>query len=437
MTIVAHFKEESPDIFNNINKKEEGKVSPSGETEVPVGHIKNKIPRGPKEEESQLADYLYYFSDRKFYRINIGPKTGPGSEDPIESPHINHENFYTTYIFPDENRTGNRFIVFYDLQVKENKSPSFVVYDKLTGQFDNTSFKSIKESYKRIEAIYPVDYPAGGNYIHTAFIVVYAYMENNNMRFAAIQYEKSPNNQVIKKELGKNLIDHYYNHYEKKLAWLKESLAKNRIEIQVYDMVHRKTTPPKSLLCGKGYKPYIEFMAYNHFVIKLYNRSTRDQVHKIYRLDRDAALEYKHTKIFSKSLRHKRGEFHLLISGKRSDSKLKGLYHMEFSQNALEVGLKDGYLPGEITAKVNQNNNLCTIERTTDGYQLNAWKLSDNFKRKIKDCTIDSLPYWLKTFKKELAFKTEGNVLIIQSLGRNRGLAYITRKGEMKFKPEG
>lgn len=407
-----------------------------------------KIKRGSVKAERLLSNYLYYFKGKQLRRIDTNEDKP--SEYTIESndQRLNPDNYYNTCIYPNENKTGNRFIVFFDNGWEEN--PSFIVYDKLEDTFDNDSFKMVDPQFRVFTRIYPVDYSAGGDYIHASFIAVYMYIEKGKRRQAIVQYEKSKDNQVVREELAKNVISHYYNPYEKKLAWLKQS-SNNKIAIQFYYVRRGKITKSGIVSCRQGYKPKLMFMAYGYLVIN-YSKSG-SLINSIYLEDMDQPLEeYHSSRLFSHSLGHNKGEFHLLISGGTL------LHHKEFNQDAVNARLRDGRLPVEILTQVkNDRQNkiksilflvrrntsyICIVKRTgekdgTEGYDLDVYTLNENFSRITGPCKRDPLPDWLRRTSKDLAFSAEGNIINIQSLtsGCSKGIAYINKWGELKFKP--
>lgn len=419
---------------------------------------KARVKRGTEEEESILSDYLYYFRDDLFYRINSAvdsPLEETRGEDKLWN------KYYTTFLYPDRNQTGNRYIVFYDKAVK--KDLSFIVYDKLTDKFDRDSYKSIEEpsGYKDITAIYPIDYQAGGDYLHVVFIVVYMYMDGSR-KYAIVQYGKSEDGRITKKEVAKNVTSFYYNPYEKRLAFLKQPTP-DRLEYHLYDVMREETVKTQCLGCEKGHHTTLQFMADDYFVINFsyyVNEKTRISAisaNKIFHLDNDQPIhDYDNSELFSQSVQHNRGEFHLLLTGIKKDVNIKNisLYHVEFDESVEEDKLKNAALPHEVTREITGDKGkeikdilfltrkntyyICIIKRTGIGYNIINYKLNENFTKIVGAPGSPILPAWLSKSSKGFIFKSEGNTILIQALasGRIQGIAYIDKRGKMEIKPQ-
>lgn len=406
---------------------------------------KLKIERGTNNEEKRLSKYLFYFEDQSLYKINTAEESAPTPQK-IDCDLMLGKNF-NNFIYPDEDGTGNRFIVFYENRVKAHFS--FVAYDKLFGQFHEFYHPLEEQGYEKVEAIYPADYPAGGNYIHAAFTVVFTYRDGQGSRkFALFQYCRAAGKKMIITKLEDDVISQYYSHYEKKLGWIKQ--RSSRIEFQAYSVKDETITKPV-VLAGNG-DVSIRFMAFNYLVVEFAGRNV-ERIY-IYRIESGNIITeglFKNSDFFSRTLRHDNLEFHLLLSsrGQRAGSMS---FHHKVLNMASGRGLMNRSLPVEVLQAANSGSDIrevlflvdvntyyiCIVERSENGYHMTVYKLLDNFKKIQSKTPISYMPLWLSHCDEELDFKAEGNVIVVQASasGEIMGIVYINNQGKIKFKPE-
>ena len=458
-----------------------GSTASKGENKNTAGSVitqvnsfpKLRIARGTPAAEAKLSDYLYYFSDRQFQRIDTSTENSTEYPIPDKDKRINPGKNFTTFIYPNEDDTGNRYIVFYDPQL--TPSATLLVYDKLRREF--TEYDRLSEAIRehfpgisggqakefKISRVYPVDYSAGGNESHVVFIAIYKYnvmeklgdREKKVEKLAAILYAKNTEGQVTSALLVKDALSHYYNPYETKLAWLKQTPGKaETMELQVYDVFLEEIATLLVLPGSSRDKKNLLFMAYGYVVIDFYNLENRTHINRIYRKNQNQPLEeYTNARLFSKSLRHNQGEFHLLVSGNNNSDRSALLHHKEYYLNSTGVKLKEGKIPGEILRKVNDDRKneiesvlfllrintyyICIIKRKADGYDVEAFKLSENFEQITGKCERDPLPPWLIE-SGTLEFISEGNIITAQKMGQGyiKGIVYIDKASKLKFKPQ-
>lgn len=406
-----------------------------------------KVKRGTITEEQRLSGYLYYFNpDGEFCQVDTNSQT---PEEGILRSGLGKKIFNTS-IFPDENGTGNRFLVFYDGNVK--KTASFIVFDKLTQGFDETTFADLDESYSQISMVYPSDYGLGGDDLHPVFIVVFSYLDVNEIRnYALVRFEKTITGEMLKTVLERKAAAFFFNANEKKMAWLKQPNPA-KVDIWYHEIVYRKTGKGFSLNCRASDIPGVDFLAFDHVVISFNDPTNHEWTRRVYQMPQDTPLyEFADCSLFSYSLRHKQGEFHLLFKGKDKKSNSLLLHHLDFDQEAEEQKLSQGSVPSKTANQILNDPDvkevlflvkgntyyLASIIRLDKGYQLVLDKLNDNFKGIISRLVLSVVPGWLSISDGECDFKAEGNVLIITSLakGQIRGMGYINKQGVFKFIP--
>lgn len=93
---------------------------------------KVKIARGSWDAGYELSKRLYYLDNYEIFFVD----TETGYTRKINDfPELWKIDCTSTYIFPNENQTGNRFMVLYNHRIKDDFS--FVMFDKLTGKIDH------------------------------------------------------------------------------------------------------------------------------------------------------------------------------------------------------------------------------------------------------------------------------------------------------------
>jgi hypothetical protein len=408
------------------------------------------IKKGTPKERQQLSSFLYYFNDGELKKINT-------LSDKIVDLDIDNKELegcvFSTNIYPDENNTGNRFIAFYDPKISRN--PSLIILDKINDSLDKSFMNlPVEKDYDKIEAVYPIDYQAGGNNIYAEFIVVYLFRVNEVHKHDLVIYRKLSNGEILSEMLQENALAHYYNPHEKKLT-LVAPLADNRTALQFYSPEDReKSEPiPFPLVTTPGDRIKVQFSAYNYLVLYTMNRSKKTFSNTIFQIRNQKPVKLAHfpsSLLFSKYVRHhNRLLFHLLISTKPRGAGKTTLVHKELDLIS-DSKLMDRKLPPQaIRATDRRSLNrilllrhinsyyLCLIDRKGKGSTMELHKLTDGFENYESEVKNFSLPDWISQPKGSLHFEAEENTILIkdQRSMQHIGVAYI-KDGTLKFSPQ-